>query len=215
MNTTALSYALGTVLCWGLYSVLLHKGSQLMTLAGNPDLGSRMKAFLLVGVAYFVVGIVGPMVVMKIKGTPLNFPTGGVVWSFVAGLAGAIGAYFLLMALSSGTSPMESKALVLLVPAIVFAGAPIVNAVVSITKDGVWGQTHWQFYAGIILAAAGVAMVMQYRPLAAPAGAPKPAPAPVPAAVSAQIAPFPSLVPAGSPVTPGYVDVSTRTWSVS
>ena len=119
------------------------------------------------------------------------------------------------MALSSGTSPMESKALVLLVPAIVFAGAPIVNAVVSITKDGVWGQTHWQFYAGIILAAAGVAMVMQYRPLATPAGAPKPAPAPMPAAISGPVAPFPSLIFPVPPVAPGYVDVTTRTWRVS
>ena len=202
MNNTALLYALGTVVCWGLYSVLLHKGSMLMNPAGPPDVGSRMKAFLLVGVAYFIVGIVGPLLVMKARGTPLNFPMGGWTWSLLAGLAGAIGAYFLLMALSSGKGPVESKALVLLVPAIVFAGAPTVNAIVSITRDGVWGQTHWQFYAGILLAAAGVAMVMKFRPLGGPAGPPK-------AAAAAQ------TVPAGPGFAAGYVDVTTRAWFVS
>lgn len=205
MNNTALLYALGTVLCWGLYSVLLHKGSMLMNPGGPPDVGSRMKAFLLVGVAYFVVGIVGPLLVMKAKGTPMTFPSGGLTWSFLAGLAGAVGAYFLLMALSSGRGPLESKALVLLVPAIVFAGAPIVNAIVSITKDGVWGVTPWQFYGGIILAAAGVAMVMKYRPLGGPPA--KPAGAPPAAAV---VAP-----PVVSQIAPGYVDVTTRVWHVS
>jgi hypothetical protein len=218
MNTTALYYALGTVVCWGLYSVLLHKGSMLMAGTSPVEVGSRMKAFLMVGIAYLVVGIVGPMLVMKLKGTPMTFPGGGVAWSFIAGLAGAIGAYFLLMALSSGRTPIEGKALVLLVPAIVFAGAPIVNAIVSISKDGVWGRTPWQFYVGIILAAAGVAMVMQFRPLGAPPAPAKPtAPASAPAAsTAARIAPFPSPAgPAISTVAPGYVDVTTRTWQVS
>lgn len=215
MNTTALQFALGTVVCWGLYSVLLHKGSMLMSIPGQTDMtGSRMKAFLMVGIAYLVVGIVGPLLVMKARGIPMtlaSFPTGGMIWSLVAGMAGAIGAYFLLMALSSGKTPMESKSLVLLVPAIVFAGAPIVNAIVSITKDGVWGQTPWQFYAGIILAAAGVAMVMQYRPLAAPGGPAKAAPAaPVVRAVAA-----PAASPVVSVVAPGYSDVTTRPWQVS
>jgi len=209
MNTTALSYALGTVVCWGLYSVLLHKGSMLMA-TGPVDVGSRMKAFLMVGIAYLVVGIVGPMAVMKAKGVALTFPGPGVIWSLLAGFAGAVGAYFLLMGLSSGTNKAESMSLVLLVPAIVFAGAPIVNAIVALTKDSLWGYTPWQFYAGILLAAAGVAMVMKFRPLSAP-----PTPAPVPA-VSAQIAPFPSLgSPVLSVVAPGYVDVTTRTWFVS
>jgi uncharacterized membrane protein YeaQ/YmgE (transglycosylase-associated protein family) len=214
MNPTALNYALGTVVCWGLYSVLLHKGSMLMAGSNPVEVGSRMKAFLMVGLAYLVVGIVAPLLVMKARGTPMTFPSGGLVWSFIAGLAGAVGAYFLLMALSQGKSPVESKSLVLLVPAIVFAGAPIVNAIVSITKDDVWGMTQWQFYAGILLASAGVAMVMQYRPLAAsPAKAaptvPASAAAPMPVSVSA-LAPLPGL-----PVAAGYTDVTTRSWIVS
>lgn len=226
MNTTALLFALGTVVCWGLYSVLLHKGSVLMSAGVTGDMtGARMKAFLMVGIAYFIVGIVGPVLIMKARDIPMtaaSFPMGGVWWSLLAGLAGAVGAYFLLMALSSGKGPLESKSLVLLVPAIVFAGAPIVNAVVALSKDGLWGDTPWQFYAGILLASAGVAMVMKYRPLghaapsAKPSGAPAAAlvqPARVPA-VSAAAAAVPGLRPAPA-MAPGYVDVTTRTWFVS
>jgi hypothetical protein len=214
MNTTAMYYALGTVVCWGLYSVLLHKGSLLMNPGGPPDVGSRMKAFLMVGIAYFIVGIVGPMLIMKAKSIPVapaSFPMGGWTWSLLAGFAGAVGAYFLLMALSSGKGPVESKSLVLLVPAIVFAGAPIVNAIVALTKDGLWDETPWQFYAGILLASAGVAMVMKYRPLghaAPPAKTGAPAAALVSPAASA---PAPQV----SSVAPGYVDVTTRAWFVS
>ncbi len=200
MNNTALLYALGTVVTWGLYSVLLHKGSMAMAIPGAPDfLGSRMKSFLLVGVAYLIVGIVGPMIIMKAKGTPWVFPTAGWSWSLIAGMAGAIGAFFLLMALSSGHTPEESKILPLLVPAIVFAGAPVVNAIVSITKDGLWGKTRPEFYIGILLAAAGAALVMKSRPSAAPSAKPEVKAA---AAVS-------SVRPGG------FADVTTRAYFVS
>lgn len=215
MNTTALLFALGTVLCWGVYSVLLHMGSVEMGkgMPGAPDLtGNRMKAFLLVGVAYFIVAIVGPLIIMKMRGTPWTFPTAGWAWSFVAGLAGAVGAFFLLMALSSGRDPMESRyVLPLIVPAIVFAGAPIVNTLVSTTKEGNWGYVNIQFIAGIILAAAGTAMVMKFKPAppvqAAPAGAPA-----VPG--QSKVSQFAVPAPVRS-VAPGYVDVTTRSYYVS
>jgi hypothetical protein len=220
MNTTALLFALGTVFCWGLYSVLLHKGSLLMSAGVTGDMtGARMKAFLMVGIAYFIVGIVGPVLIMKARGFPLtvaSFPMGGMWWSLLAGLAGAIGAYFLLMALSAGKGPLESKSLVLLVPAIVFAGAPIVNAVVALSKDGLWGDTPWQFYAGILLASAGVAMVMKYRPLGHAAPPPKAAGAPAAAVIQPARGPAPvAVVTAPPPMASGYADVTTRTWFVS
>ncbi len=215
ISTTALLFAFGTVLCWGVYSVLLHMGSVEMGkgTAGPPDLtGNRMKAFLLVGVAYFLVAIVGPVIIMKMRGTPWVFPTGGWAWSLVAGIAGAVGAFFLLMALSSGRDPQESRYILpLIVPAIVFAGAPIVNTLVSTTKEGNWGYVNMKFIAGIVLAAAGTAMVMKFKPTppvqAAPAGA-----SAVPGApkVSQVTAPAPV-----KSVAPGYADVTTRSYYVS
>ena len=55
---------------------------------------------------------------------------------------------------------------------IVFAGAPLVNAVVGLIKsppkDG-WGSIPWPFYLGFVLAIAGAALVTMYKPAPAPA----------------------------------------------
>jgi drug/metabolite transporter (DMT)-like permease len=222
MNSTALLFALGTVLCWGVYSVLLHLGSVEMGkgLTGPPDLtGNRMKAFLLVGIAYVLVAIVAPVIVMMTRGTSWNFPTKGWSWSLVAGLAGAVGAFFLLMALSSGRSMAESKfVLPLIVPAIVFAGAPIVNTLVATAKEDYWQYVNWKFVAGILLAAAGTAMVMKYKP------------APPENAASFNAPAIPGTTKTGLPlsrpepvafarpersVAPGYKDVTKGSYFVS
>jgi hypothetical protein len=50
---------------------------------------------------------------------------------------------------------------------LVFAGAPIVNAVVALLvhpPKGGWAALNWQFIAGILLAAVGGLLVMRYRP---------------------------------------------------
>ena len=56
---------------------------------------------------------------------------------------------------------------------IVFAGAPIVNAVVGLIKDPPkdgWGSIPWPFYLGIVLAIVGAALVTLYKPAPAPHG---------------------------------------------
>ena len=61
------------------------------------------------------------------------------------------------------------------VMSIVFAGAPIVNAIYSIIQHppaGGWGSIKPQFYLGILLAAAGGCLVTFYKPAVAPAGKP-------------------------------------------
>ena len=53
------------------------------------------------------------------------------------------------------------------VMAIVFAGAPIVNAVVSLAQHppaGGVGSIRWPFWLGIVLAATGGALVSKYKP---------------------------------------------------
>ena len=55
-----LSYAFLTVLAWGLYGIFLHSGQTHM---GDPDNG-RYKAFFWVGVAYFLIAILAPALVL-------------------------------------------------------------------------------------------------------------------------------------------------------
>lgn len=131
---------------------------------GDPEMG-RYKAFLFVGVAYFITAVVGPLVILGSSGTDWSFPVGGMSWSLLAGLVGAAGAFCVLLAFGAGGSPA-------VVMSIIFAGAPIVNAVVALIwhpPTGGFGVLRWQFVVGILLAALGGYMVTKYKP---PPGAP-------------------------------------------
>jgi drug/metabolite transporter (DMT)-like permease len=156
-----LIYALITVSAWGLYGNLLHTGQLGM---GDPVNG-RYKAFLFVGVAYFFTAILAPIITLLVNHADWNLPMKGVSWSLLAGCAGALGAFGILLAFGArGTPPV--------VMSIVFAGAPIVNAIVSMALHppaGGLAGVRWQFVAGILLAALGGCMVTLYKP---PAGLP-------------------------------------------
>ena len=158
-----LVYALLTVATWGLYGVFLHSGQLAMS---DPVYG-RYKAFLFVGVAYFIFAILAPIVLLKMNGSDFSFPSKGIWISLFAGALGAIGAFGVLLAFGAKGSPQ-------VVMSIVFAGAPIVNAVVATwmhpPKDGLAG-VPWQFYLGIVMAAAGGCIVTRYKPAPAPKAA--------------------------------------------
>ena len=166
-----LFYVFLTVCTWGLYGVYLHIGQVAMQ---DPQFG-RYKAFLFVGIAYFIFAVLAPLVLLKLHGSDFNFPSKGVWVSLFAGTLGAIGAFGILLAFGAKGTPQ-------VVMAIVFAGAPIVNAIVATwmhpPKDGIAG-VPWQFYAGIVMAATGGCLVSYY----------KPAPAPKPTAAAPALAP--------------------------
>jgi drug/metabolite transporter (DMT)-like permease len=159
-----LLYALLTVACWGVYGIFLHTGTLGM---GDPANG-RLKAFLLVGVAYFLTAVLAPIAILMAKGADVSFwhyPSKGLWWSLVAGIVGAVGALGVLLAFGVGGKPA-------VVMSIIFAGAPIVNAVVAILQHppaGGWGAIKPQFFLGIVLAAVGAGMVMYFKPNPAPA----------------------------------------------
>jgi hypothetical protein len=151
-----LSYALMTVAAWGVYGILLHSGQSYMKDAA----AGRYKAFLFVGLAYFLTAVLAPLLLLWLKGATWSFTASGCWWSLLAGTAGAIGAFFVLVAFGSGGSPA-------VVMTIVFAGAPVVNALVALLlypPQGGWGAIRWPFFAGILLAAVGGALVTLYKP---------------------------------------------------
>jgi drug/metabolite transporter (DMT)-like permease len=151
-----LFFGLMTVLFWGLYGVFLHSGQMAM---GDPVNG-RYKAFLFVGIAYLITAVLGPVIVMVASGAAWQFPVKGMGWSLLAGAVGALGAFCVLLAFGAkGTPPV--------VMSIVFAGAPIVNALVATAMHppaGGWSSVRWPFYLGIMLAALGGYLVTRYRP---------------------------------------------------
>jgi len=155
-----LIFSLLTVFCFGVYGNLLHSGQ-----VGMKDKAvGRYKAFLLVGVAYFVVAVLGPLTFLIPSEGGLNFTKSGSLYSFVAGAFGAIGAFGILLAFGAKGTPV-------VVMSIVFAGAPIINAIASIIihppADGI-GSIKPMFFVGILLAAIGGGLVTFFKPPPSP-----------------------------------------------
>ncbi|MBI5387964.1 MAG: hypothetical protein HZA90_25150 [Verrucomicrobia bacterium] len=175
-----LFFALLTVVSWGVYGVFLHTGQVAM----NDPVHGRYKAFLFVGVAYFVTAVLAPLAMLVLKGASWSFPAKGVAWSLVAGIVGAIGAFGVLLAFGAKGTPA-------VVMSIIFAGAPVVNAIYSLLQHppaGGWAKLPWPFVLGIVLAATGGCLVSLYKP--APAAPPaKAAATTAGTALAAQAAP--------------------------
>ena len=153
---TWLVFSLMTVVTWGLYGVLLHTGQVGMADPAN----GRYKAFLFVGLAYFLTAVLAPLAVLTANGASWNYPVKGMWWSLVAGIVGAVGAFCVLLAFDAKGSPS-------VVMSIVFAGAPIVNAIAAMMIHPPVGglkTLRWQFLLGIALAAIGGCLVTLYKP---------------------------------------------------
>jgi MFS family permease len=151
-----LLFAFITVIAWGLYGIFLHSGQVFM----KDAVHGRSKAFLFVGLAYFLTAVVAPLVVLWWQGASWSFTARGMSWSLAAGVLGAIGAFFVLVSFGAGGRPSY-------VMSIIFAGAPVVNALVAIwlhPPAGGWGAIRWQFVLGIFLAATGGCLVAYFKP---------------------------------------------------
>ena len=161
MKMNWLVFALMTVVSWGLYGVFLHTGQMGMA----DPVNGRYKAFLFVGLAYFLTAVLAPLLVLKLQGATWAFPAKGALWSLLAGTVGAVGAFCVLLAFGAkGTPPV--------VMSIVFGGAPVVNALYSLVlhpPQGGWGAIRWPFYVGLLLVALGGCLVTLYKPAPAPA----------------------------------------------
>src|SRR5437899_6723702 len=164
---TWLAFAMLTVVSWGVYGVFLHTGQVAMQ---DPVTG-RYRAFLFVGIAYFLTAVVAPLALLMAKGAAFSgYTPKGMGWSLVAGIVGAVGAFGVLLAFGAKGTPA-------VVMSILFAGAPVVNAIYSLMlypPAGGWGSIRPQFYLGIVLAALGGCLVTFYKPNP-PAPGPKPA----------------------------------------
>jgi hypothetical protein len=147
-----LVFILVAVLCWGAYVPTLHHGQ-----IGFGTKGP-LRAFLFVGVAYFLVAVVVPSILIFVnKVEPAQFASRGMLISTIAGVLGAIGALGVIYALKSGGKPT-------LVAPLVFAGAPIMNTFVSMLWDRPTHTPDVRYFLGLGLAAVGAGLVLAYKP---------------------------------------------------
>ena len=159
-----LVFALMTVVSWGVYGVLLHKGR------GNMPMGpeaphASLKAFLFVCIAYALIGL-ATAALLKLRGSDWSFTGGGIKWSLVAGAAGAVGAFTLVLALGAAAQIYKGAAAAAVMP-IVFGGAPIVNTITAMwlhPPEGGIKNLPVPFILGCVLAATGAFLVARYAP---------------------------------------------------
>ncbi len=143
--------AFGAALSWGLYGASLHKG--------QVELGNPLRALLCVGVAYFLIGVVVPVIALSSQGELRNFNTTGTVTATMAGALGAIGAVCIIFAFRAGGLPTY-------VMPIVFGGAPVINVLMTMALHPPKTAVNPLFFAGVLMAAAGAGMVLYFRPQA-------------------------------------------------
>lgn len=143
-----------TICCWGIYGPVLHIGQGQM--AGGAGKAS-LRPFMCVGIAYFLIAVVYPMVILKTTGEKGQWSMGGIFWSFTAGAVGAIGALGIVLAFKFQGKPVY-------VMPLVFGLAPIVNTFVTMFMSGTFKQASRIFYAGILIVAVGAAGVLTFKP---------------------------------------------------
>jgi hypothetical protein len=162
--TLVMLFTAMTALCWGVYGPTLHRGQMAMA-------GSRLRPFICVGMAYFLIAVIVPALLLTRLHEPGEFTFAGSVWSFLGGAAGAAGALGIIMAFNFGGKPI-------FVMPLVFGGAPVINTFVSVVQAGNYGQLHPMFFAGLIVVVAGAVTVLVFSPKTAPHAAPHPEPKP-------------------------------------
>lgn len=141
-----------TVLCWGAYGSVLHKGQHLLN-------ENRLKPLICVGLAYLVIAVILPVVLLSVQGKLSgDWSFSGISWSLAAGAAGAFGALGIILALTAGGKPTY-------VMPMVFGCAPIVNVVVSMWFANIpWKNVSPFFISGLVLVSMGAVMVLVFKP---------------------------------------------------
>ena len=142
-------YVAGAVLSWGVYGAMLHKGQVAL---GNP-----LRAFLCVGIAYFLIAVLVPVASLMAQGELRNFTVSGSLIATAAGALGAIGAVCIIFSFRAGASPLY-------VMPLVFGGAPLVNVLTSLVLEPPKTAVNPLLYVGFLIAAMGAAMVLYFRP---------------------------------------------------
>ncbi len=143
-------FIIGAIVTWGCYVPMLHNGQTLLK-------NGALRGFLCVGIAYFLVAVLIPLGLLAAKMEPWEWNVKGISYSTSAGVLGALGALCIILAIKAGGTPLVAAPLV-------FAGAPIVNALVSMGWHRPKSAPEPWFYVGLLLAATGAFLVLRFKP---------------------------------------------------
>jgi uncharacterized membrane protein len=142
-------FAVGAALSWGMYGPAMHKGQVAL---GNP-----LRALLCVGIAYVLVAVLVPVFALTGQGQLKGFNMVGTTAATVGGALGALGAVCIIWAFRNGGVPAY-------VMPLVFAGAPLVNVLVSMAMHPPKTAPSPLLWVGFLMAAAGAYLVLRFKP---------------------------------------------------
>ena len=166
-------YVLLAGLAWGTYVPLIfYGGTELTTRPGT--IGGRLASILCVGVAYFVLAVVIPVALMVTReDAKPEWRWIGLVFSALAGAAGAIGAICVIFASKAAVDQakldgLDPASYRIYIAPLIFALAPLINTLLSLVwhpQPGnpwhfAWETPGWKLPTGIILAAVGTFLVL-------------------------------------------------------
>jgi hypothetical protein len=192
---TWLMYVALAGLAWGTYVPIIFYGGN--ALGGKPN--ARLMAILCVGGAYFVIGVLLPLAFFltgQYDWPALN--TNGLVFSSLAGVAGAVGAICVIFATQSAraSAPADNPdAYRVFIAPLIFGLAPIINVLVSMVwhpsaKEGAFHfgfkMPHPLLWLGIILVAIGAGLVLYSKEIGESAAARPPVKVPSVAVASSE-----------------------------
>ncbi len=180
---TWLLYVALAGLAWGTYvPIIFYGGSEL---GGKPN--ARLMAILCVGGAYFVIGVLFPLA-LYLTGQ-YEWPkleTTGLIFSSLAGVAGAVGAICVIFATqaamqSAREAHLDPNTYKVFIAPLIFGLAPVINTLISTVWHPTKGDPfhfgikmpHPLLWVGILLVGVGAALVLYSKELTETA--PKPA----------------------------------------
>jgi hypothetical protein len=157
-------------LSWGTYVPLIFYGGN--ELGGRAN--ARFMAILCVGIAYFVIGVMFPLYMFLSKSAELpELKATGLIFSSLAGVAGAVGALCVIFATTSAVqsargSGLDPNTYKIFIAPLIFGLAPVINTIVSTVWHPQPGHPFhfgfempgWKLWLGILMVGAGAALVL-------------------------------------------------------
>jgi len=149
-----LSFVVLTLVSWGLYGPVLHAGQLHLGDGVHP---SSLRPFICVGLAYFLIAVVVPLIALRTNEEQGSWTVMGAVWALLGGAVSALGALGVVLAFKFRGSPVY-------VMPLVFGLAPVVTTFVSMWLGQPLKEASPLFFAGVILVAVGAAGVLSFKP---------------------------------------------------
>lgn len=183
-------YVILAGLSWGTYvPIIFYGGTELTTKPGT--IGGRLASILCVGIAYFFLAVIVPVILMSLRDDAKpEWKTNGLIFSGLAGIAGAVGAICVIFASKAAVDTAKAEGVnpatyrIYIAP-LIFSLAPAINTLLSLIwhpKPGdPWHFSFelpgWKLPAGIVLVAIGTFLVlMSKEEMEATKGGPAPKP---------------------------------------